>query len=361
MSSFLKEKLSEAETRFQEVEALLSDPKVYAQQGEAERIGKERAELDTIVKTGAEYEKALEGLQQAREALELDDSEEWQALAQAEAAEMQAAVETLERRLKTLFLPKDANDEKNIMLEIRSGTGGLEAALFAADLLRMYARYAERIGWKVEKVSLNETELGGFREAIVSVAGERVYSRLKFESGIHRVQRVPETESSGRIHTSAVTVAALPEAEAIDVDLDLNDVRMDRFRSGGPGGQHANMTDSAVRLTHVPTGIVVVCRDERSQHKNRAKAEKALLARLYDHKMREQNAKRTDARKSMVGSGDRSEKIRTYNFLERRVTDHRIGLTLYQLEAILDGGLDPLIDPLIEADQTAKLRSSSIK
>ncbi|MDE0022029.1 MAG: peptide chain release factor 1 [Candidatus Poribacteria bacterium] len=358
MSFFLKEKLSEAEARFQEIEAQLSDPKVYAQQGEAERLGKQRAELEPIVETGAEYEKALEGLQQAREALELDDSEEWQALAQAEAAELEAAVETLELRLKTLFLPKDANDDKNIMLEIRSGTGGLEAALFAADLLRMYARYAERIGWKVETVSSNETELGGFREAIVSVSGERVYSRLKFESGIHRVQRVPETESSGRIHTSAVTVAALPEAEAVDVDLDPNDVKMERFRSGGPGGQHANMTDSAVRLTHVPTGIVVVCRDERSQHKNRAKAEKALLARLYDHKMREQNAERTDARKSMVGSGDRSEKIRTYNFLERRVTDHRIGLTLYQLETILDGGLDALIDPLIEADQTAKLQSS---
>ena len=350
--------MSEAEARFQEIEAQLSDPKVYAQQGEAERLGKQRAELEPIVETGAEYEKALEGLQQAREALELDDSEEWQALAQAEAAELEAAVETLELRLKTLFLPKDANDDKNIMLEIRSGTGGLEAALFAADLLRMYARYAERIGWKVETVSSNETELGGFREAIVSVSGERVYSRLKFESGIHRVQRVPETESSGRIHTSAVTVAALPEAEAVDVDLDPNDVKMERFRSGGPGGQHANMTDSAVRLTHVPTGIVVVCRDERSQHKNRAKAEKALLARLYDHKMREQNAERTDARKSMVGSGDRSEKIRTYNFLERRVTDHRIGLTLYQLETILDGGLDALIDPLIEADQTAKLQSS---
>ncbi len=358
MSFFLKEKLSEAEARFQEIEAQLSDPKVYAQQGEAERLGKQRAELEPIVETGAEYEKALEGLQQAREALELDDSEEWQALAQAEAAELEAAVETLELRLKTLFLPKDANDDKNIMLEIRSGTGGLEAALFAADLLRMYARYAERIGWKVETVSSNETELGGFREAIVSVSGERVYSRLKFESGIHRVQRVPETESSGRIHTSAVTVAALPEAEAVDVDLDPNDVKMERFRSGGPGGQHANMTDSAVRLTHVPTGIVVVCRDERSQHKNRAKAEKALFARLYDHKMREQNAERTDARKSMVGSGDRSEKIRTYNFLERRVTDHRIGLTLYQLETILDGGLDALIDPLIEADQTAKLQSS---
>ncbi len=356
--SFLKEKLSDAAARFQEVEAQLSDPKVYAQQGEAERLGKLRAELEPIVETGAEYEKALEGLQQAREALELDDSEEWQALAQAEAAEMAAAVETLELRLKTLFLPKDANDDKNIMLEIRSGTGGLEAALFAADLLRMYARYAERIGWAVETVSSNETELGGFREAIVSVSGERVYSRLKFESGIHRVQRVPETESSGRIHTSAVTVAALPEAEAVDVDLDPNDVKMERFRSGGPGGQHANMTDSAVRLTHVPTGIVVVCRDERSQHKNRAKAEKALLARLYDHKMREQNAERTDARKLMVGSGDRSEKIRTYNFLERRVTDHRIGLTLYQLETILDGGLDALIDPLIEADQTAKLQST---
>ena len=223
----------------------------------------------------------------------------------------------------------------------------------------MYARYAERVGWQTEMVSSNETELGGFREAVMSVSGERVYSRLKFESGTHRVQRVPETESSGRIHTSAVTVAALPEAEAVDVDLDPNDVKMERFRSGGPGGQHANMTDSAVRLTHVPTGIVVVCRDERSQHKNRAKAEKALLARLYDHKMREQTAERTDARKSMVGTGDRSEKIRTYNFLERRVTDHRIGLTLYQLETVLDGGLDALIDPLIEADQTAKLQSAS--
>ena len=265
--------------------------------------------------------------------------------------------EQLEEELRILLLPKDPNDEKNILLEIRAGAGGDEAALFAGELMRMYGRYAEGKRWKMELVNSNPTELGGFKEVVVSITGDHVYSRLKFESGVHRVQRVPETETSGRIHTSAVTVAVLPEAEEVDVEIKSEELRVDTFRAGGPGGQHANMTDSAVRMTHLPTGIMVVCKDERSQIKNRARAMKILLARLYDHMQAEQDDERMEARKSMVGSGDRSEKIRTYNFQDRRVTDHRIGLSLYQLDNVLDGGMDMVIDPLIAADQAEKLKA----
>jgi peptide chain release factor 1 len=265
----------------------------------------------------------------------------------------------LEEELKVLLLPKDPNDEKNTLLEIRAGTGGEEAALFAADLFRMYSRYAEVRGWKAEILSQNATGIGGFKEIIILIGGQKVYSRLKFESGVHRVQRVPETEAQGRIHTSAVTVAVLPEAEEIDVAIDRDDLRIDVFRSSGHGGQHVNTTDSAVRITHLSTGLVVSCQDEKSQHKNKAKAMKVLLSRLLDMQQAEQHSKISEERRNLVGSGDRSERIRTYNFPQGRVTDHRIGLTIYKLESFLQGELDLVIDPLITHFQTEALKKNS--
>ena len=272
--------------------------------------------------------------------------------------EMAEAEETIERaseELKILLLPKDPNDEKNVIMEIRGGTGGDEAALFAADLMRMYSMYAESKNWKIDILSSNPTDIGGYKEVSFSIEGQGAYSRLKFESGVHRVQRVPETESSGRIHTSAVTVAVLPEVEEVEVEINQNDLRIDVFRAGGPGGQCVNTTDSAVRITHIPTGIVVSCQDEKSQHKNKDKAMKILRSRIYDVMEEQRHKEIADERKSQVGSGDRSERIRTYNFPQSRVTDHRINLTLYKLEQILDGNLDEIIDALVTADQAAKL------
>ena len=272
--------------------------------------------------------------------------------------EMAEAEETIERaseELKILLLPKDPNDEKNVIMEIRGGTGGDEATLFAADLMRMYSMYAESKNWKIDILSSNPTDIGGYKEVSFSIEGQGAYSRLKFESGVHRVQRVPETESSGRIHTSAVTVAVLPEVEEVEVEINQNDLRIDVFRAGGPGGQCVNTTDSAVRITHIPTGIVVSCQDEKSQHKNKDKAMKILRSRIYDVMEEQRHKEIADERKSQVGSGDRSERIRTYNFPQSRVTDHRINLTLYKLEQILDGNLDEIIDALVTADQAAKL------
>jgi peptide chain release factor 1 len=287
----------------------------------------------------------------------LDDPDpEMKKLAKEEIEILRAGLLNLENQLKVLLLPKDPNDEKNILLEIRAGTGGEEAALFAADLFRMYTRYAELKRWKTEILSQNATGIGGFKEIVILVEGHMVYSRLKYESGVHRVQRVPETEAQGRIHTSAVTVAVLPEAEEIDIEIDPEDLRIDVFRASGHGGQHVNTTDSAVRITHIPSGLVVTCQDEKSQHKNKAKAMKVLRSRLLDMQEAEQQSKISEERRNMVGSGDRSERIRTYNFPQGRITDHRVGLTLYKLEQILQGELDPLIDPVITHFQAEALR-----
>ena len=353
----LIDKLGEIEDKLASIDRDLGDPEVYSRASELERLGRMRAEIEPVATASAEYRKVLDELGEARELLDTESDEELREMALEEIELLRGRQDELEEDLRILLLPKDPNDAKNILLEIRAGAGGDEAALFAGELMRMYGRYAEGKRWKMELVNSNPTELGGFKEVVVSITGDHVYSRLKFESGVHRVQRVPETETSGRIHTSAVTVAVLPEAEEVDVEIKNEDLRVDTFRAGGPGGQHANMTDSAVRMTHLPTGIMVVCKDERSQIKNRARAMKILLARLLDHMQQEQDDERMEARKSMVGSGDRSEKIRTYNFPDRRVTDHRIGLSLYQLDNVLDGGMDMVIDPLIAADQAEKLKA----
>ena len=290
-----------------------------------------------------------------KEMLDAGQDKEFEEMIRLEMAEAEEIIERASEELKILLLPKDPNDEKNVIMEIRGGTGGDEAALFAADLMRMYSMYAESKNWKIDILSSNPTDIGGYKEVSFSIEGQGAYSRLKFESGVHRVQRVPETESSGRIHTSAVTVAVLPEVEEVEVEINQNDLRIDVFRAGGPGGQCVNTTDSAVRITHIPTGIVVSCQDEKSQHKNKDKAMKILRSRIYDVMEEQRHKEIADERKSQVGSGDRSERIRTYNFPQSRVTDHRINLTLYKLEQILDGNLDEIIDALVTADQAAKL------
>ena len=314
-------------------------------------------EMEPIVKKYAEYKKAKEELKDAKEIVELESDEEMRDLAKMEINELEEQIARNEDELKILLLPKDPNDEKNVILEVRAGTGGEEAALFAQELLRMYMRYAERHGWKTELMDVNDTGIGGVKEAVVLIKGKGAYSRLKYESGVHRVQRVPETESAGRVHTSAATVAVLPEVDDVEVDLNPNDVRVDVYRASGNGGQCVNTTDSAVRLTHIPTGLVVTCQDEKSQIKNKEKAFKVLKSRLYDMMLAEQNKEISDARKSQVGSGDRSERIRTFNFPQGRVTEHRIGLTLYKLSAIMDGDLDEIIDGLITSDQAEKMKN----
>jgi peptide chain release factor 1 len=314
-------------------------------------------EMEPIVKKYEEYKKAKDGLRDAKEILEMESDEEMRDLAKMEINELEDAVEVFEAELKVLLLPKDPNDEKNVILEVRAGTGGDEAALFGQDLLRMYLRYAERNRWKTEIMDINDTGIGGIKEAVVIIKGKGAYSRLKYESGVHRVQRVPETESAGRVHTSAATIAVLPEVDDVEVDLNPNDVRVDVYRASGNGGQCVNTTDSAVRLTHEPTGLVVTCQDEKSQIKNKEKAFKVLKARLYDLMLQEQNKEISEARKSQVGSGDRSERIRTYNFPQGRVSEHRINLTLYKLNAILDGDLDEIIDGLITHDQAEKMKN----
>ncbi|MEZ4601518.1 MAG: peptide chain release factor 1 [Syntrophotaleaceae bacterium] len=338
-------KLEEVVDRFREVEALLSDPKVVSQQSRFRDLTKEHADLSAVVEAYTDYRGICGELAGLRELLEDGDSE-LKEMARLELPELENRRIELEQRLKVLLLPKDPKDEKNVILEIRAGTGGEEAALFAADLFRMYSRYAENKGWRVELISVSDADAGGFKEVIALVSGQRVYSRLKYESGTHRVQRVPETEAQGRIHTSACTVAVLPEAEDVDVEIDPSDLRIDVYRASGAGGQHVNKTESAVRITHIPTGVVVSCQDEKSQHKNKAKAMKVLQSRILDSLQAEQETKMAADRKGQVGSGDRSQRIRTYNFPQGRCTDHRIGLTLYKLESIMQGNLDELIEAL---------------
>jgi peptide chain release factor 1 len=350
-------KIKEIEDRYEELEHEMARPEIIRDQPRYQKYLKEHSNLSPIVQTFRQYKSLEEEIRSNRTLLD-DPDPEIRKLARDEIETIKAKVTALEKELKILLLPSDPNDEKNIILEIRAGTGGEEAALFAAELFRMYSRYAELRGWETEILSHHETGIGGFKEIIVLISGDKVYSRLKHESGVHRVQRVPETEAQGRIHTSAVTVAVLPEAEEVDVDIDPEDLRIDVFRSSGHGGQHVNVTDSAVRITHLPTNLVVTCQDEKSQHKNKAKAMKVLRSRLLDRQLAEQQSKITEERRTMVGSGDRSEKIRTYNYPQGRVTDHRIGLTLYRIESILQGDLDMIVDPLITHFQAEALKGS---
>ena len=350
------DKLDFITEKYDELARKVSDPEIINNQPVWQKHIKEMGEMEPIVKKYTEYKKAKTELADAKELLEMGD-DEMRELAKMEIGELEEKIETAEEELKVLLLPKDPNDEKNVILEIRAGTGGDEAALFGADLLRMYTRYAERNRWKTELMDMNETGIGGVKEAVMLIKGKGAYSRLKFESGAHRVQRVPETESSGRVHTSAATVAVLPEVDDVEIDLDPNDVRVDVYRASGNGGQCVNTTDSAVRLTHEPTGLVVTCQDEKSQIKNKEKAFKVLKSRLYDLEMQKQQDEIAGQRKSQVGSGDRSERIRTYNFPQGRVSDHRIRLTLYKLESFLDGDIDEIVDGLITDDQAKKMQA----
>ena len=353
------DRLESVAQRFHKLEEDLGNPDLLSNQKEYQQVAKERSELAPIAERYAHYKKLKEQVQDNQALLEREEDPEMRELIRDEIAGLKDQLDATEKELKIMLASKDPNDDRNVILEIRAGTGGEEAALFVADLFRMYSRYAETRRWKVEILDSNPTGIGGFKEIIASINGKAAYSRLKFERGVHRVQRIPVTESQGRIHTSAVTVAVLPEAEEVDVFIDPNDIRVDVFRSSGPGGQSVNTTDSAVRLTHIPSGLVVICQDEKSQHKNKAKALKVLRARLLDSMQREQEAKIAQDRKSQVGTGDRSERIRTYNVPQNRVSDHRINLTLYKLDVILTGMLDDLIDPLNNHFQAEALKGAA--
>ncbi len=344
--------------KYEELSLTVSDPDVIANQSEWQKRIKEMGEMEPIVTKYREYKKVEEDLASTKELLDesgLDD--EMREMAKEELKDLDERKEALTKELRIALLPKDPNDEKNVILEVRAGTGGEEAALFGADLLRMYTRYAERRGWKTELLDVNDTGIGGVKEATLMIKGKGAYSRLKYESGVHRVQRVPETESAGRIHTSAATVAVMPEVEEVDFKLDPNDIRVDVYRSSGHGGQCVNTTDSAVRMTHIPTGVVVTIQDEKSQIKNREKAFSVLRARLYDMELQKQHDEQAAIKKGLVGSGDRSERIRTYNFPQGRITDHRIGFTIYRLDSFLDGDIDEVIDALITSDQAEKMKN----
>lgn len=354
MKPTIRQKLDHLVQRFEEITALLAEPSIQNDQDRFRALSREYAHLNPVVGCFNKYLGTLDDLAYAQSLLD-DKDPQVRSLAKEELADAENRKESLEQELQILLLPRDPNDERNIFLEIRAGTGGAEAALFAGDLYRMYSRYAERKGWKAEVISESEGEHGGYKEIIVRISGQDVYSRLKFEAGTHRVQRVPETEAQGRIHTSACTVAVLAEADEIDVDINPADLRIDTYRASGAGGQHVNRTDSAVRITHIPTGIVVECQDERSQHKNRARAMSLLKSRILSAEQEKQTAEIAASRKLQVGSGDRSERIRTYNFPQGRLTDHRINLTLYRLDAIMEGDLDPVIDPLIHEHQAELL------
>ncbi len=348
--------LETVEERRLELEGQLSDPAVINDPKEYQRVAKDHAQLTKVHDLYKEYKKIVSELEENKILVKEEDDEEMIELAQAEIEELTERQATVEQELRISLLPRDPNDEKNTLLEVRAGTGGDEAALFVSDLYRMYTRFAEQQGWKVELMSSNPIGIGGFKEVIALISGDQVYSKLKFESGVHRVQRVPETETQGRIHTSAVTVAVMPEVEEVELDINQNELKFDVYRASGPGGQSVNTTDSAVRITHLPTGLVVTCQDEKSQHKNKAKALQVLRARLLDKMQLEQQAQLSAERKSQIGTGDRSERIRTYNFPQGRVSDHRINLTLYKLDDILMGKLDEILDPLILHYQSEALK-----
>jgi peptide chain release factor 1 len=350
-----RKKLEQIEVRFEELSQQLADPALIADGDRYRKVAKARSDLEEVVARYREWKKVESELDQARSMLTEADPELKQ-MAVDETSRLEPEKERIERDLKVLMLPKDPNDDKNVVLEIRAGTGGDEATLFAAEIFRMYNRFAETQRWRVEVTSVSESAVGGLKEVIALVNGDKVYSKLKYESGVHRVQRVPETEQQGRVHTSAITVAVLPEADEVEVKLDAKDIRVDTFCSSGPGGQSVNTTYSAIRITHLPTGVVVSCQDEKSQIKNRAKAERVLRSRLYEMELEKQQAALGAERRSMVGTGDRSEKIRTYNFPQNRVSDHRIGLTLHQLDAVMEGRLDPIIDALTQHYQSEKMK-----
>ncbi len=357
MADFLAQ-LAGVELRYEEMTHLLSDPEVVGDPQRYAALMKEYTGLTPLIDCWRRYRGAEKSYRDAMELLEQGGLEpDLREMAEEERESARAAMEAGEQELKLLLLPKDPNDQKNVIIEIRAGAGGEEAALFAGSLYRMYTMHVQRLGWRAEVLNLNETELGGVKEVSFSVQGEGAYSRLKYESGVHRVQRVPETETQGRIHTSTVTVAVLPEAQEVEVQIDPKDLKIDTYRSSGAGGQHINKTESAIRITHLPTGLVVECQDERSQYKNKDKAMRVLRSRLYERQQAEQDAEIASARRSQVGTGDRSERIRTYNFPQGRVTDHRIGLTLYKIDAVMDGEITELTDALITADQTEKLRA----
>ena len=352
------DKLNALEQKFEDLNALLADPAVISDQPAYQKHAKAHRDLSPVVEKFREYKEVLNAIQGTKSLLESESDPEMRKLADEELATLQERAEACESDLRLLLMPKDPNDEKNVLLEIRAGTGGDEATLFAAELFRLYARFAERQGWRVEIMEEHESGVGGFKEIIAMVEGDRVYSKLKYESGVHRVQRVPATEASGRIHTSAVTVAVLPEADEVEIEIDPKELRIDTFCSSGPGGQSVNTTYSAVRITHIPTGLVVSCQDEKSQIKNKAKALRVLRSRLYDIAMQEQHKAIAQNRKNQVGTGDRSEKIRTYNFPQNRVTDHRIGITIYSLQDFMDGNVGAMVDALITHFQAEKLKEA---